>query len=55
MTLIHTCELEGINAFDYLVAVQQHTALVEANPDHWMPWNFRKTLADLEVDSAAPP
>lgn len=55
MTLIHTCELEGINTFDYLVEVQRHAAEVEANPDRWMPWNFRKTLADLEVDSAAPP
>ena len=55
MTLIHTCELEGVNPFDYMVAVQRHSELVEANPDCWMPWNFRGTLADLEPKSTGPP
>ena len=53
MTLIHTCELEGVNSFDYLVAVQRHTELVEANPSRWMPWNFRDALADMKTN--APP
>ena len=47
MTLIHTAELEGINAFDYLVAAQRPSAQVEANPGQWMPWNYRETLANL--------
>lgn len=49
MTLIHTAELEGINAFDYLVAAQRHSAQVEANPGQWMPWNYRETLANLAI------
>ena len=55
MTFIHTCELEGVNPFDYLVAIQRHSPQVEANPDKWMPWNYRETLADLEPNSTAPP
>jgi transposase len=51
MTIIHTCELEGINPFDYLVAVQRHSAQVEANPGQWMPWNYRETLANIEADT----
>lgn len=40
MSLIHTCEQAGTSPFDYIKALQDHTALVEANPSKWMPWNF---------------
>jgi hypothetical protein len=40
MTLIHTCELNGVNAFDYLNQLQLHAAAVAQHPDHWMPWNY---------------
>jgi hypothetical protein len=39
MSLIHTCELAGINAFDYLNQLQRHAAELAANPAVWMPWN----------------
>src|SRR5205823_284418 len=39
-SLIHTCELNDVNAFDYLVALQQHPADVAARPADWMPWNY---------------
>lgn len=48
MSLIHTAELNDVNPFEYLVAVLKHTALVEENPEEWMPWNFRQTLAEIE-------
>jgi transposase len=54
MTIIHTCELQDVNPFDYLVAVQQHTELVKADPNRWMPWNFREALVELEQNSANP-
>lgn len=41
MSLIHTCELNGANAFDYLTRLQRHRAEVSANPALWMPWNYR--------------
>jgi hypothetical protein len=45
MTLIHTCELNGANSFDYLVELQRHAAELAAKPWEWMPWNYRDTLA----------
>jgi hypothetical protein len=40
MSLIHSCELAGVNAFDYLSQLQRHTAELVANPTAWMPWNY---------------
>jgi transposase len=44
MSLIHTCELNGANPFDYLTALQRHATELKANPAEWMPWNYRSTL-----------
>ena len=44
MTLIHTAELAGANAFDYLCELQRHAGLLKENPKQWMPWNYRETL-----------
>ena len=46
MSLIHTCELCGVNAFDYLNQLQRNVADVAAHPDRWMPWNYHETLAN---------
>jgi hypothetical protein len=43
MSLIHTCRLNGINAFDYLTALQLHAELVKASPKKWLPWNYHDT------------
>ena len=45
MSLIHTCEICGVNAFDYLTELQRHAVDVSCQPDQWMPWNYRDTLA----------
>src|SRR6202011_5190643 len=47
MTMIHTCQLCGDNSFDYLIELQRHAAEVAAQPDKWMPWNYREMLAQL--------
>ena len=44
MSLIHTCELNGANAFNYLMELQKHTDEVAENPSAWMPWNYREAL-----------
>lgn len=49
MSLIHTAELNRENPFDYLVELQKNHALVEENPEEWMPWNYRQTLTTLET------
>ncbi len=41
MSLIHTCEMNGVNSFEYLVALQKNAGAVAAAPGNWMPWNFR--------------
>jgi len=39
MSLIHTCELNGINPFDYLNEIQRNAEQVAAAPHDWLPWN----------------
>ena len=45
LSLIHTCELNGGNPFEYLAALHRHAADVAADPAEWMPWNYRDRLA----------
>jgi hypothetical protein len=45
MSLIHTCELNGADPFDYLNQLQRHAEEVKQTPSEWMPWNYRATLA----------
>jgi hypothetical protein len=54
MSLIHTCELNDANPFEYLTELQKHTAELAQNPAAWMPWNYRQTLqqATANEDSA---
>jgi transposase len=43
MSLIHTCELNKVNPFDYLTELLRHSAEVAVRPAEWMPWNYRGT------------
>lgn len=52
-SLLATCELNGINGFDYLLALQQHRQAMERAPNRWLPWNYQQALAALEVDAIA--
>jgi hypothetical protein len=42
MSLIHTCELNRVNPFDYLTQLLRHPAEVAVRPAEWMPWNYRR-------------
>jgi hypothetical protein len=53
MSLIHTCELNGANPFDYLTELQRHAEELQRSPAEWMPWNYRETLARLATQAAA--
>ena len=44
MSLIHTCQLCHVNAFDYLQALQIHALQVLTTPSQWMPWNYTEQL-----------
>ena len=52
MTLIHTCELNQVNPFTYLVALMRHSEDVEAHPAKWLPWNYHKRLSEVEEASS---
>ncbi len=47
MSLIHTCELCGVSAFDYLTELHRHADALAAHPAQWLPWNYRATLESL--------
>jgi len=40
MSLIHTCRLNRVNPYDYLLAIAQNPQLVRAQPKQWLPWNY---------------
>ena len=45
MSLIHTCNLAGVNPFDYLTALQKHSADLAQHPEKWLPWNYNNSSA----------
>ena len=53
MSLIYTAELHHENPFAYLTALQRHAKAVADNPDQWLPWTYRATLARLAAQEAA--
>ena len=40
MSLIHTCDLNSVNPFAYLQALQAHAKDVMHNAPLWLPWNY---------------
>ena len=44
-SLIATCVQAGVNALEYLVALQRHRAAVCRQPAAWLPWNYHQALA----------
>lgn len=45
MSLIYTCQLNEVNPFDCLTELQRHAEQVAAQPERWLPWNYRAALA----------
>ena len=44
-SLIATCLYAGINAVEYLVALQEHRADVWTDPAAWLPWAYARSRA----------
>ena len=44
-SLIATCIYAGVNAVDYLVALQEHRREVFADPAAWLPWAYAASRA----------
>lgn len=49
MSLIHTCDLNGVNPFQYLIALQEHAEELKATSSAWMPWTYRDTLEQMRA------
>ena len=45
MSLVETCRANGINPFDYMMAVVRNAPAVKTDPGRWMPWNFQAALS----------
>ena len=52
-SLLATCELNGINGYDYLLVLQQHRRTVAQAPANWLPWSYRKALESIGIDNLA--
>ena len=44
MSLIYTCNLNDVNPFDYLTALQRNSTEVFKNPKNWMPWSYKSMI-----------
>jgi len=49
MSLIHTCELNKVNPFEYLTELQKHANELSSHTECWMPWNYRDRLQRTDV------
>lgn len=53
MSLIYTCQLCDANPLDYLTELQRHAEELAAEPQRWMPWNYRETLDGVPMSAEA--
>ena len=54
MSLIATCEQNGVNPLAYLTALMSHPHALQANPAAWLPWNYTQALESAEKPRAGP-
>lgn len=54
-SLIATCGQAGVNALEYLVALQTHRHAVFQQPAAWLPWNYQENLAPARAAPAPAP
>lgn len=43
-SIIQTCKLNNVSAYEYLVAIIENQREVRKNPDKWLPWNFSEQI-----------
>jgi len=52
MSVVQTCRSNGVNPFDYMMAVIRNATQAKADPRHWLPWNYQTALAEQSALSA---
>ncbi|HKQ79822.1 MAG TPA: transposase [Blastocatellia bacterium] len=45
-SLIRTCRLNGVNAWDYLVTIIRNKKEARSNPHLYLPWNYKREEAE---------
>ena len=45
MSVIQTCRMNKVNPFDYLTELQRHAVELREQPELWLPWNYKSTIA----------
>jgi len=48
LSVIETCQLNGTNPYNYLVAVQTYPEDVSDHPMLWLPWNYHERFEEFE-------
>ena len=44
LSIIKTCDLNGVNPYDYLIAVQANFEDVSKRQHAWLPWNYTQNV-----------
>lgn len=55
MSIIGTCWRNGVDPFDYFVALLQNLKHAVKNPEDWLPWNYRAAMVLLDQGSSRDP
>lgn len=55
LSTIRTCQLNKINPYEYLVAIQANAEQVQKNPATWLPWNYTQNTSSPYVNAYAMP
>lgn len=44
MSVVETCRANGVNPFDYMMAIVRNEAAAKTASGAWMPWNYKEAL-----------
>jgi len=55
MSLIHTCRLNRINPFEYLMAIATHADEVALHPQAWLPWHYPRSVTTASAGNQHDP
>ena len=53
MSLIHTCQLNDVNAFQYLTTLLKNAMQIAAHLAYWLPLNYRKQPEAVKLERVA--
>ena len=51
-SVVATCAQNNVNAFEYLVWIQQNRVALKANPELYLPWHFKSSSQQSETETA---